>query len=127
MMATLWLFRNAGYVKTDMNKGEGDITGDESARGILQGERAQHAQQAQHAVVGGQRSNAPGGGTGCAPPPALPGPSLVPCAACVPIDALNRDKTSAYHDLLMFARAVLEGGGNLHGRFYTWAGEELPW
>ncbi|KAI7843656.1 hypothetical protein COHA_002558 [Chlorella ohadii] len=47
-----------GYVKTDINQGEGDITAEESVRGILQ---------------------------------------------------------------------VLESGKDLHGRFYSWAGDELPW
>jgi len=36
-------------VKTDINQGEGDITAEESVRGILQGEHAQQVQQAQQA------------------------------------------------------------------------------
>lgn len=29
--------------------------------------------------------------------------------------------------ILLLLNAVLESGKDLHGRFYSWAGDELPW
>lgn len=128
----------AGYVKTDINQGAGDITAEESVRGILQGEqRTQQAQQAAHAhalrrpaallvalvVLRGRASLA-----------AL----LVAHAHAASKSASHGALKSCMHSLPAFTTrppclgtryrtAVLEGGKDLHGRFYSWAGGELPW
>lgn len=127
-------------MKTDINQGAGDITAEESVRGILQGEqRAQQAQRSAHAHAL-RRPAAAGGILGqlsCALALSLPHcwlrtrmrPALGLSGRSVVVRAL----AACLHETLppcfgtWYRTAVLEGGNDLHGRFYSWAGDELPW
>mgnify|MGYP001140736363 CR=1 FL=1 len=119
----------AGYVKTEMNKGGGHITVEESVKGVLAGEATRML--ASVACLAAPLQRGPTLSTliiwsvGCskcraimkAPQPALP---LAPRAW----QQGGRMPLTTVSSVLL---AVLESGKDLHGAFYNYDGQTLPW